>query len=91
VFAHAQDRALTLITGDLGFANEVLFPPEQHHGVVLGRFPNSTPAQMIVSQISDGLDASLGGLLASSDGTLRGFIIVIEPGQIRFRLFKPRA
>jgi len=45
-----------------------------------------------VSQIIGTLDMSLPGLLAVvADGTLRGFIIVIEPGQIRFRRFEPRS
>jgi predicted nuclease of predicted toxin-antitoxin system len=78
VFEYARRHGLTLITADLGFANEVVFPPADHFGVVLGRFPNSTPAPMLVLHVTQGLEA-----MAGED--LQSCIVVVEPGQIRVR------
>jgi len=83
VFQYARDHSLTIITADVGFANEIAFPPELHHGIVLCRFPNSVAAPMLVEHIIKGLEA-----LADED--LRSATLVIEPGQIRLRRLAPR-
>lgn len=40
VMEYAVREGLTVVTGDLGFGNEVRFPPDHHRGVIVARLPN---------------------------------------------------
>jgi predicted nuclease of predicted toxin-antitoxin system len=78
VFSFAQEGGFAVLTGDIEFGNELVYPPASHRGVVLTRFPNNLPAPMLVREIVAGL-----ALLADED--LDAAIVVIEPGRVRVR------
>jgi len=78
IFEYAVSRSFTLLTGDVGFGNIVLFPLGSHAGVVIARFPN----EVSTATLNDAIVHALHGL---SDEDIRGNLIVIEPGRIRLR------
>jgi predicted nuclease of predicted toxin-antitoxin system len=78
VFAHAVQRQLVLVTGDLGFANLIHFPLGTHAGIVVARFPNETPA-------SDVVEAVVRAVRETPEPDFAGSLIVIEPGRVRLR------
>lgn len=47
VFNFTKKNKAILISGDLGFANILRFPPKSHYGIIILRFPNEMPTSMI--------------------------------------------
>jgi predicted nuclease of predicted toxin-antitoxin system len=78
-WAKAADRML--LSGDLGFANILAYPLGSHPGIVVVRFPNTTP----VDERCSGISTALEGL---TDTEITGALIIIEPGRVRLR--RPR-
>ena len=78
VFRYAVSQHLPLVTGDVEFGNILTFPLRSHFGVVLSRFPNDTPAPVLV----EALAASLAEL---SQEDLTATLVVLQPGRIRVR------
>jgi predicted nuclease of predicted toxin-antitoxin system len=78
VFRYATSNSLTLLTGDLGFANILRFPLSTHSGIIVVRFPNELPATRLNQAILDGL-RSLG------DEEYAGSLAILEPGRVRLR------
>jgi len=69
IFEAAQKLGLALLTGDVEFGNEFVYPPAGHRGVVLTRFPSHLPATMVVQQIVAGVEVLANENL---DGANRG-------------------
>jgi predicted nuclease of predicted toxin-antitoxin system len=78
IFQFAQERGFAVLTGDVEFGNELVYPPAGHHGVVLTRFPNDLPAAILVKQI-------VASIAVVADENLDGAIVVVEPGKLRVR------
>ena len=78
IFDVAQKLGLVLLTGDVEFGNELVYPPAGHRGVVLTRFPSHLPVTMLVQHIVAGDEVV-------ANENLDGTIVVIEPGRIRVR------
>jgi predicted nuclease of predicted toxin-antitoxin system len=78
IFQFAQERGFAVLTGDVEFGNELVYPPAGHHGVILTRFPNDLPATILVKQI-------VASLAVVADENLDGAIVVVEPGRVRVR------
>jgi predicted nuclease of predicted toxin-antitoxin system len=78
IFQFAQERGFAVLTGDVEFGNELVYPPAGHRGVVLTRFPNDLPATILVKQI-------VASLAVVADENLDGAIVVVEPGRVRVR------
>jgi predicted nuclease of predicted toxin-antitoxin system len=78
IWKHVVSNGLTLISGDLGFGNELKFPRRGQQGLVLVRFPTEVPAQAIKSAIVRALDHL-------TEAELSGAIIIVEPGRLRRR------
>jgi len=73
IFQFAQERGLAILTGDVEFGNEIVYPPAGHRGIVLTRFPNDLPAAMLVKQI-------VASLAIIAKENLDAAIVVVEPG-----------
>ncbi len=78
VFAFAQKNETVLITGDMGFANILQFPPGGHAGIVVAHYPNEMSPMEINRQIIFAFDT-----LNESD--FRGNLIMLDPGRMRIR------
>jgi predicted nuclease of predicted toxin-antitoxin system len=78
VFQFAQRQGLAVLTGDIEFGNQIVYPPAAHRGVVLTRFPNDLAGAILVKQI-------VASLAVVADENLDGAIVVIEPGRVRVR------
>jgi len=78
IFQFAQERNFAVLTGDVEFGNELVYPPDDHRGVVLTRFPNDLPAPMLVEQI-------VASIALVAEESLVGTIVVVEPGRVRVR------
>ncbi len=77
VIAHAMSKGLTVVTADLGFGNEVRFPPESHFGVIVARFPNEVSTANLVAAVLSAID--------SLPDELIGCIVIVEPDRVRLR------
>jgi predicted nuclease of predicted toxin-antitoxin system len=78
IFQFAQQQGFAVLTGDVEFGNELVYPPAGHRGVVLARFPNDLPAPTLVKQI-------VASLAVLAEENLDGAIVVVEPGRVRVR------
>jgi predicted nuclease of predicted toxin-antitoxin system len=78
IFAFAQSHGDVVVTADVEFGNELVYPPETHHGVVLARLPGALPGPMLVQAIVAAIVA-----LAAED--LVATVVIVEPGRIRIR------
>lgn len=78
VFGLALAEQRALITGDLGFSNILGFPLGSHAGIVAARFPNEVSTGVLNREI-------LGAVTDLSEDDLRGNLIIVEPGRVRFR------
>ena len=78
VFAFAVSDRRAVVTGDLGFGNVLAFPPATHHGVLVARFPNTTPVRVLN-------DAILAAVRALTDEDIDQVVVIIEPTRIRLR------
>ena len=75
---YAIQHELTVLTGDVGFANLLRFPLESHHGVVVARFANELSAPLVVDGITN-------LLIAIRHYVLAHVLVILEPGRIRIR------
>ena len=78
VLRAATDGGRTLLTADLDFSNLLRYPLGTHAGIVIARFPNEIPVDLLNVSIATALDG-----LAEHD--LAGGLVIIEPGRIRLR------
>ena len=78
VLALALNKELSLVTGDLGFGNILRYPLGTHRGIVVARFPNEIPNEVLNAAIL----AALRGL---TEQDLNGSLVIIEPGRVRLR------
>jgi predicted nuclease of predicted toxin-antitoxin system len=78
VLAHAVVHGLTLVTGDLDFANLLRFPLGTHRGIVVARLPHQWAATRRTQIIAD-------AVRDLPDDVLLGCLIIVEPGRIRLR------
>jgi len=81
VFEWAQEHQAVLVTGDMGFASAVAFPPGSHHGILVLRFPNEASVPSVNREL-------LVAVSSLSEEDIRGSIIVLEPGG-RIRIRRP--
>ncbi len=78
IHGQAASRGAVLLTGDLGFANLLQFPLGSHPGIVVTRFPSTSPTIVLIQ-------ATLSALRSLSEDDLAGNLVIIEPGRIRLR------
>ncbi len=78
VFACAQRESRVLLSGDLGFANILHFPPGSHHGIVVARQPNEVPVVEVNASLAHAL-RDLG------ERDLRGSLVIVERNRMRLR------
>ena len=81
VFQWAQDHQAVLVTGDIGFASTVTFPPGSHWRIVVLRFPNEASVASVNKEL-------LAAVAILSEEDIRGSIVVLEPGG-RMRIRRP--
>lgn len=78
ILAYAVAHGLTLLTGDLGFANLLRFPLGAHRGIVVARLSNQWAAARRTQIIAD-------AVRELPDDVLLGCLNIVEPGRIRLR------
>lgn len=78
IFEAAQQRQAALVTGDADFGNLLRFPLGAHFGIVVVQFPSVMRAHELAAQIATRLSAL-------EDVTLKGSLIILEPGRLRIR------
>jgi predicted nuclease of predicted toxin-antitoxin system len=78
IYPYAVAHRLAILTADLGFSNLVRFPLEEHHGIVVARFPNAIPAPSLSRMLTEAINAL--GL-----DSLGQTVVIIEPGRTRIR------
>jgi predicted nuclease of predicted toxin-antitoxin system len=78
IFAFAQEQKAVLITGDLGFGNQLKYPAGSHEGIVVSHFPNELSTSALNSHI-------LAALSTLTEDDLRKSLTILEPGKIRSR------
>ena len=81
IFRFAQKHNAVLFSADKGFSNTLTFPLGTHHGIVVLRFPNEMPVQMI-----DDMVKKLLVNLTSDD--YKGNLVIISPERLRIRRHK---
>lgn len=74
----AMKKKAILLTGDLGFGNQLRYPVGSHEGIVIAHFPNELSTSELNAQI-------LGALSVLSEGDLKMSLTILEPGKIRSR------
>jgi predicted nuclease of predicted toxin-antitoxin system len=79
----AVARGAALVSADLGFANLLAFPLGTHRGIVVVRFPNEVPNDVVNRHVVD-------ALRGVSGEDLVGNLIIIEPTRVRLRRSGPR-
>jgi predicted nuclease of predicted toxin-antitoxin system len=78
VFAFAVAKGFVIVTADVEFGNELVYPPRTHHGVVLVRLPETWPGPTIVQTV-------ITPIVMISTEDLSEAIVIIEPGRMRIR------
>jgi len=78
VLAAANRSRRTLVTADLDFSNLLQYPLGTHAGIVIARFPNETPVDVLN-------DAVVAALISLADDEVAGCLVIIEPGRVRLR------
>lgn len=78
ILAFAQQQQAILITGDLGFGNQLKYPVASHEGIVVAHFPN----EISTSELNDQI---LGALAVLTEDDLRKSLTILEPGKVRSR------
>ena len=78
VFRYALAQGMVLVTADMGFANTLQFPPPEHAGIVIARFPNEMPTATVNTAV-------VSAIQELSDGDFVGNTIIVEPGRVRMR------
>lgn len=78
VFAHAQTETRVLVTRDMGFSNILHFAPGGHAGIVVARFPTTTPVHELVARLATAISEL-------TDDELRGALAIVSPRGTRLR------
>jgi predicted nuclease of predicted toxin-antitoxin system len=78
VFNFAGAQKAILISGDLGFANTLKFPPGSHYGIIVLRFPNEL-STLVINQIVQRV------LPHIPEDMLSGNLAIISPKGVRIR------
>ncbi len=78
IFRYAQEHGYTLLSQDMGFSNILRFPLGSHHGIVVARFPNAIPIQVLNQSLVEALQNV-------NEEELRGALLIVEPNRIRLR------
>ncbi|MDO8655326.1 MAG: DUF5615 family PIN-like protein [bacterium] len=78
IIRFAKKSKAVLFTGDWGFADILIYPPEQYHGIVMLNFPNEFSTIVIAEETRKSLKKLQGESLSQK-------LIIIEPGKIRIR------
>jgi predicted nuclease of predicted toxin-antitoxin system len=78
IFAFAQQHGFVVLTADVEFANELVYPPAAHLGVVLVRLPGAILAPTLVQAV-------VAAVAALSVEDLVATIVIVEAGRIRIR------
>jgi len=78
IVAFAQRQKAILITGDLGFGNQLRHPLGSHEGILIVHFPN----EIITSELNRHI---LDALLVLGEDELKKSLTILEPGKIRTR------
>ncbi len=82
IFDYAQEHQAVVITGDLGFINASVLPPN-HSGIILLRFPNEMATDSIDAEVIRALTDEI------SLDDMRGRVVVLEPGgRVRLREYQ---
>ncbi len=77
IYNRAQEENCIIITGDLGFANNLRYPLGSHPGILIARFPNEMSP--------DKLNRILIDAIKSVQEDLPGNLTIIEPDKVRIR------
>jgi predicted nuclease of predicted toxin-antitoxin system len=78
ILSFATQKKAILLTGDLGFGNQLRYPIGSHEGIVIAHFPNELSTSELNTQI-------LGALSVLSEDDLKMSLTILEPGKIRSR------
>jgi len=78
VFAFAHQHNRILITADLGFSNELQYPPGSHSGIVIVRYPSEIRREQLVENV-------VRNILSIPETDFTGAIIVLSQKRIRRR------
>jgi len=78
ILSFATQKKAILITGDLGFGNQLKYPAGSCEGIVVAHFPNEFSTSELNAQI-------LGALSVLSENDLKMSLTILEPGKIRSR------
>jgi predicted nuclease of predicted toxin-antitoxin system len=77
IFAYAQTREQTIITGDLDFSNILHYPPP-HHGIVVLRLSDSITIESLIHEVLSAFQTITAEDFANT-------LIIVEPGRVRLR------
>jgi len=80
IYQYAVAHTLAILTADLGFSNLVRFPLQEHHGIVVARFPNEIPAPSLNRMRTE----AIGALDLDN---LQRTLVILEPGRTRIRRY----
>ena len=78
ILAFATQQKAILITGDLGFGNQLKYPVGSHEGIVVAHFPNELTTSELNAQI-------LTAIMFLTEADLKKSLTILEPGKIRSR------
>lgn len=78
ILAFAKQQDAILITGDVGFGNQLKYPVGSHEGIVVAHFPNKLSTSELNANI-------LGALSVLTEDDLRKTLTILEPGKVRSR------
>jgi predicted nuclease of predicted toxin-antitoxin system len=78
ILAFATQQKAILITGDLGFGNQLKYPVGSHEGIVVAHFPNEISTSELNAQI-------IAAIMFLTEADLKHSLTIIEPGRIRSR------
>jgi predicted nuclease of predicted toxin-antitoxin system len=84
LLAAAVGQQRVLVTADREFGNILLYPPEQHEGVLLVRIRETV-------EPDHRIDVVVSALVALQDQNLHAAVVVVEIGRIRTRRSSPRS
>jgi predicted nuclease of predicted toxin-antitoxin system len=78
ILAFAKQQKAVLITGDLGFGNQLRYPASSHEGIIIAHFPNEFSTPELNAQI-------LNALSVLTEDELKKSLTILQPGKIRSR------
>jgi predicted nuclease of predicted toxin-antitoxin system len=76
---HARLNQLALVSADLDFANVVVYPPADYHGLIVIRAPDGATVAMTLYLVEQLLNNS------HVMSNLVGRLAIVEPARIRLR------